>query len=89
MYESYLGKGFVSFDGHVLETWQPNNDGGGRLHVAVIKALSISQQGKGLYFMEIETTYRTGNIAFSFGEQHLQAAQELKLLVEKAQAHSY
>ena len=89
MYESSLGKGFVSFDGSVLETWQPNNDGSGRLHVAVIKVLNISHQGKDLYFMEIETIYRNGSIAFSFDEQHLPAAQKLKQLVEKAQAHSY
>jgi len=89
MFESNLGSGFVCFDGRVLETWQSNIEGSGRLHITVVKALSISKQGKDMYFMEIETIYRTGNIAFSFKEEHLPVAQKLKQLVEKAQAHSH
>lgn len=84
MFESFFGKGFVRFDGSVLESWQPNAEGSGRLHVAVIKSLTISQLGKDQHCMEIDTIYRTGSIAFSFSGEHLHAAQQLKQLVEAA-----
>lgn len=85
------GKDILSTFPHLLEhrdrfSWQPNNDGTGRLHAAVIKAINIVPQGKGQYFMEIETVYRTGAKAFAFPEQHAEAANYIKQLVEQAKA---
>ena len=86
MYQSRLGSGFVAFSDGVLETWQPGNEGSGRLHAAVIKSVSILKQSGKLCFMEIDTVYGTGVISFSFPCQDLEIAEKLKELVEEVQA---
>ena len=74
----------MSFDGSVLETWQPGNEGTGRLHAAVIKSVNLIRQGRDLFFMEIDTVYRTGTISFSLPADDQSTAEELKQLIENA-----
>lgn len=79
-----MGQGFVAFDGRVLESWIPTQNGASRLHIAIIGALEI-QEGRGKQlFLNVGTTYGSGNALIPFVPEQRAHVEWLMQAIETA-----
>ena len=87
MFEFYHAAGFVSFDGRIVESWSNGSAYTGRLHIAVIRDVTIqigliSRQQT----VQIQTIYGSGNMMFPIENEHRPQAEQLIAAIKSAKA---
>lgn len=88
-FEAPIGKGYVTFDGAVLEAWSAGNvDSHDRFHIAVIADLTfgvVETRKITRHYLEITTTYER-TAAIGFPPEAKPVMEQVVELVRTAQA---